>query len=221
MRPAAIRQIVGLGWPAAMLQIAWNGGTIVLYNILGRLGEDSIVALAAIANGLRIEGAIFLPAFALNMSASVLIGQNLGAGDPERAERVGWRIAGAGALILSAMAVVVFIWAEFFAGLVAKDPAVLAETARYLRLNMLGQPFIALSLSLSGGLQGAGDTRGPMWAIVIAMWLIRLPLAYGLALHFGFGAVGVWWSMVISMACQGLLMARRFSSGRWKELQLE
>jgi len=220
-RPATIRQITGLGWPSAMLQIAWNAGTVVLYNILGRLGDYSITALAAIANGLRIEAVIFLPAFALNMSASVLIGQNLGAGEPERAERVGWRIAAAGALVLSAMAVVVFVWAEAFAGLVARDPAVLTETARYLRLNMLAQPFIALSLSLSGGLQGAGDTRGPMWAIVVAMWLIRLPLAYGLAIHLGFGAVGVWWSMVISMACQGLLMARRFALGHWKELQLK
>ena len=79
-----------------MLQIAWNAGTIVLYNILGRLGEASITALAAIANGLRIEAMIFLPAFALNMSASVLIGQNLGAGNPDRAERMGWRIAAAG-----------------------------------------------------------------------------------------------------------------------------
>jgi MATE family multidrug resistance protein len=204
-----------------MLQIAWNFGTIVLYNILGRLGEASITALAAIANGLRIEAMIFLPAFALNMSASVLIGQNLGAGNPDRAERVGWRIAAAGIVLLSAMAVVVFIRAEDFAALVARDSAVLAETARYLRYNMMGQPFIALSLSLGGGLQGAGDTRGTMWVIIIAVWLIRLPLAWMLALPLGFGAAGVWAAMVASMICQGLLMARRFHGGRWKELKLE
>ena len=112
--PETIRQIVRLGWPAAMLQIAWNAGTIVLYNILGRLGEASITALAAIANGLRIEAMIFLPAFALNMAASVLIGQNLGAGNPDRAERMGWRIAAVGIVILSLMAVVVFIRADAF-----------------------------------------------------------------------------------------------------------
>ncbi|MHB8772330.1 MAG: MATE family efflux transporter [Syntrophales bacterium] len=221
LRQEAIRQIVRLGWPAAMLQIAWNAGTIVLYNILGRLGETSITALAAIANGIRIEAMIYLPAFALNMSASVLIGQNLGAGNPDRAERMGWRIAGVGIVILSALAVVVFIRAEAFAALVAKDPAVLAETARYLRFNMLTEPFIALSLSLAGGLQGAGDTRGTMWVIVIAMWLIRLPLAWLLALTLGFGAAGVWAAMVASMVCQGLLMARRFHRGQWKELTIE
>jgi putative MATE family efflux protein len=219
--PETIRLIFRLGWPAAALQIAWNAGTIILYNILGRLGDASITALAAIANGLRIEAMIFLPAFALNMSASVLIGQNLGAGNPDRAERMGWRIAEAGIVIMSLMAVVVFIRAEEFAALVAKDPAVLEETARYLKFNMLGQPFIALSLSLGGGLQGAGDTRGTMWVIIIAMWLIRLPLAWVLALPMGFGATGVWASMVASMACQGLLMARRFHGGHWKEMKLE
>jgi putative MATE family efflux protein len=219
--PGTVRQISRLGWPAAALQIAWNAGTIVLYNILGRLGEASITALAAIANGLRIEAMIFLPAFALNMTASVLIGQNLGAGNPDRAERTGWRLAAAGIAILSLMAVVVFVLAEDFAALVAKDPAVLEETTRYLRYNMLSQPFIALSLSLSGGLQGAGDTRGTMWVIIIAMWLIRLPLAWTLALNLGLGATGVWAAMVVSMVCQGLLMARRFHGGRWKELKLE
>jgi MATE family multidrug resistance protein len=216
-----MKTLLDISWPAAMLQIAWNSGTIILYNLLGRLGEESITAMAAISNGLRIEALIFLPAFALNMSASVLIGQNLGAGNPERAERGVWRIAAAGVVTLSALAFVVFLQAETFAALVAKDPAVLAETARYLRINMIAQPFIALSLSVSGGLHGAGDTKGTMWVIIIAMWLIRLPLTYALAFPVGWGATGVWWAMVISMVCQSVLMAGRFHAGKWKHLKLE
>jgi MATE family multidrug resistance protein len=216
-----MKKIIDISWPAAMLQIAWNAGTIILFNFLGRLGEASITAMAAISNGLRIEALIFLPAFALNMSAAVLTGQNLGAGNPDRAERVVWRISAAGVAILSALAIAVFLQAEAFAALVAKDPAVLAETASYLRINMIAQPFIALNLSISGGLQGAGDTRGTMWVIIIAMWLIRLPIAYGLAFPLGFGATGVWWAMVISMVIQSVFMAGRFHSGKWKYLKLE
>jgi len=215
-----IRQIIRLGWPAGLLQAAWNAGSIVLYNILGRLGEASITALAAIANGMRIEAAVFLPAFALHMTASVLIGQNLGAGNPDRAEKVGWRIASAGAALLSVLAVIVFIRAEFFASILARDPAVLEETTRYLRINMIAQPFIGLSLSLSGALQGAGDTRGPMWVIIVAMWVIRLPLAYLLSLVLGHGAAGVWIAMVASMIVQSLLMAGRFRGGKWKEIKI-
>ncbi len=218
--PATIRRIFDLGWPAAMLQIAWNAGSIVVYNILGRLGEASITALAAVANGLRIEAIIFLPAFALNMSASVLIGQNLGAGNPGRAESLGWRIAGIGVAVISVMALVVFIWAGFFASILAKDAAVLAETTRYLRINMISEPFLAMSLSLSGGLQGAGDTRGTMWVIIIAMWIIRLPLAYFLALVLGYGATGVWAAMATSVVIQSMLMARRFHGGKWKQVKI-
>lgn len=219
--PHAIQQIIHFGWPAAMLQIAWNAGTIIVYNILGRLGDASITAMAAIANGLRIEALIFLPAFALNMSASVLIGQNLGAGNPERAEQVGWRIAAAGAFVLGILALIVYFRAGAFAAIVAKDAGVLAETARYLRINMIAQPFLAVSLSLGGGLQGAGDTRGTMWVIIIAIWLIRLPLAFSLALLLGLGAQGVWWAMVVSMICQSFLMANRFRAGKWKRLKVE
>ncbi len=218
---SSIKTIANLGWPAALLQIAWNAGSIVLYNILGRLGDVRIVALASLTNGLRIEAIIFLPAFAFNMAASVLVGQNLGAKNHERAEAVGWKIARAGILFISVISICIFIWAEYFASLLAKEPAILAETARYLRIMMFSEPFMALSLILGGGLQGAGDTRGNMWVIVISMWLIRLPLAALLALILGYGAVGVWVAMITSMTVQGILMARRFHRGRWKELQVE
>ncbi len=216
-----IKIIFNIGWPAAFLQIAWNMASIILFNILGRLKESSITALASIANGLRIEAIIFLPAFALNMAASVIVGQNLGAGDPQRAEKMGWKVAGAGIGITSIMALVIFIWAEGFASILTGEPSVLAETTRYIRFNMLSEPFLALSTVMGGGLQGAGDTKGTMWVIIISMWLIRLPLASFLALFMGFGAPGVWSAMVISMICQGIMMAWWFHRGKWKRLKLQ
>jgi len=218
---STFKKIASLGWPAALLQIAWNAGSIVLYNILGRLKDESIMALASITNGLRIEAIIFLPAFALNMAASVLVGQNLGAGNANRAAKVGWEIASIGVVLLSLIAIVIFIWAEYFASFLAKEAAVLEETTRYLRINMVSEPFMALALILGGGLQGAGDTKGTMWVIIISMWFIRLPLAFFLALILDYGAIGVWVAMVTSMVFQGLLMARHFHRGRWKELEVE
>jgi putative MATE family efflux protein len=216
-----IIQIIKLGWPAGLLQVAWNAGSIILYHILSRLGSESITALASITNGLRIEAIIFMPAFAMNMTASVLVGQNLGAGKPQRAARLGWKIAFAAMITLSLLSCAIFIGAEFFASLLARDPEVLKETARYLRVNMLSEPFMALSLVLGGALQGAGDTKGNMWVITFCMWVIRLPLAFVLAIPLGFGALGVWMAMVVSMMFQGLLMAVRFYRGRWKMLKIE
>jgi Na+-driven multidrug efflux pump len=122
--------------------------------------------------------------------------------------------------ILTLISAIVFIFADFFASFLARDPAVLAETARYLRVNMFSEPFMALSLVLGGALQGAGDTRGNMWIIVFCMWIIRLPLAYVMAIVFGMGALGVWLAMVTSMIVQGLLMALRFQQGKWKSLEI-
>jgi len=215
-----IRRVFAISWPSALLQIAWNAGSIVLYNILSRLGDASITALAAITNGFRIEGVIFLPAFALNMAASVLIGQNLGAGNPERAEKVGWKIGMTGVVLMSSMALVIFILAERIASAFSGNPAVIAETVRYLRFNMVSEPFMALSVVLGGGLQGAGDTKGTMWVVGTAMWAIRLPLAYVLALELGYGATGVWIAMIVSMYIQGILMVRRFRGGKWKEIKV-
>jgi multidrug resistance protein, MATE family len=118
------------------------------------------------------------------------------------------------------MAIIVFIFAEHIASAFTADAAVLAETVRYLRFNMLSEPFMALSVVLGGGLQGAGDTRGAMWVVVTAMWLIRLPLAYALAHSFGYGATGVWIAMVASMLIQGLMMAWRFHGGKWKTIKV-
>lgn len=215
-----VRKIFYLSWPAALLQVSWNTGNIVLYNILGRLQEGSITAMAALTSGLRIEALIYLPIFALNMAASVLTGQNLGAGFPGRAERIGWKISYSGVAFVTLMALPVFIWAAEVSSIVAKDSHVLDETARYLRIMMLSEPLMAVSLILGGCLQGAGDTKGTMIVIVSTLWIVRLPLAYLLAVTAGYGAVGVWIAMVISMHFQGIVMTIRFRKGRWKELKV-
>jgi putative MATE family efflux protein len=218
---STIKNIIHVGWPSALLQIAWGAGTIALYNILGRLGDASITALASLTNGLRIEAIIYLPAFALNMSASVLAGQNLGAKNYERAEKLGWKIAMTGVILMSTMALILFIFARNVSSILTQNPAVLEETARYLRINMVAEPLMALSVILGGALQGAGDTKGTMWVIITAMWVIRLPLAYFLAIIMNYGALGVWVAMITSMTVQGMLMTWRFHSGKWKSLKIK
>ncbi|GAB4486110.1 MAG: MATE family efflux transporter [Thermodesulfovibrionales bacterium] len=216
-----IRAIARIGWPAGLLQIAWSAGTLVLYAVLARLGEtEGIAAAAAFTNGLRIEAVIYLPAFALNMAASVIVGQNLGAGRQGRAEQLGWRITLAGTVFVGVMAVATFLAADRLAAGLSADSEVIAGTARYLRYNMISEPFMAMSAILGGALQGAGDTRGTMAVIITSMWLVRLPLAFLLAIAGGLGATGVWAAMVASMCLQGMLMAWRFRRGRWKHLQV-
>ena len=215
-----VHRLVNISWPMALVMIAWNAGTVVLYNILARLREGHIEAMAAYATGLRIEAILFMPAFALNMAASVLVGQNLGAQRPDRAVRVGWQIAITSATLLAGMAVPLFIFAPQAASLLTGDPMVLRETVTYLHYNLLATPLMAFSLSFGGGLQGAGDTRGVMLVIIFAMWLVRMPLAYILGIELDWGPRGVWTAMITSMAIQGTLMCLRFHLGKWKTLKV-
>jgi Na+-driven multidrug efflux pump len=176
--------------------------------------------MAALTNGLRIEALIYLPVFELNMAASVLAGQNLGAGDPERTESIGWRISLSGAALVSLMALPIFIWAGEISSPFSREQHLLSETVRHLRITMLSEPFMAISVILAGSLTGAGDTKGAMFAIVSTHWIIRLPLAYLLLIVFGYGPIGVWIAMAMSILFQGVFMTYRFRGGRWKEISL-
>jgi Na+-driven multidrug efflux pump len=93
-----------------------------------------------------------------------------------------------GVVLMSGMAIIIFLSAKSLASVLTTNASVLEETTRYLRINMLSEPFMALSVILAGGLQGAGDTKGTMWVIILAMWLIRLPLAIFLAIVMDYGA---------------------------------
>ena len=179
------------------------------------MGAGSIPALAAFSNGLRLEAIIYLPAFALHMAASVMVGQNLGAGLVDRAARLAWQMAGIGAVVLGILAAVVYFLSETLAGFLTTDPLVFQETVRYLKINMFAEPLMAVSLALSGSLMGAGDTRGPLYVISAAMGLVRLPLAWLLAFPLALGPTGIWLAMTLSMFAQGILMAWRFKSGKW------
>jgi len=210
------RRFWQFGWPIGVLQIGWQFGSLALYTILGNLPELAVAATAAFTNGLRIEGILYLPVFALNMVTAVLVAQAMGAGNSGLAERTGWRVAGVAALVLSFLAVPVFIYSRELAALLSPDASVRHLTHLYLRFNMLSQPFMAASICIGGALDGAGSAKNTMKAVLAALWAFRIPLAALLALVAPFGANGVWTAMVLSMVLQFILLAGYFKKGGWK-----
>lgn len=214
------KKILKIGWPIGLLQMGWSLGSLFLYGILGRLPAGAVEATAALTNGLRIEAILYLPVYALNMIIAVLVAQAMGAGAPEQAEHLGWRVALVATAILAVVAVPVFIFSREIAGLITPDPTVREMTHLYLRFNMLSQPFMALGVCLGGALEGAGDTSGVMKLVLGALWLFRLPLAAGLALATSLGASGVWLAMVLSIILQCALMIRRYRRGNWKGINV-
>jgi putative MATE family efflux protein len=209
------KNLLRLGLPAALQQAAWNAGTLVVYFLVGRIGHGEITALAAMTAGLRIEAIIFLPIFAFNMAAAVLTGNRLGARD-EAGARSGAKAAALLCLLcVAGPAAAIFVFAPQTSMLLTNDPAVLDEMTRYLRINMSAVPFMAIGISLSGALQGAGDTFNTMKIIFSGMWLIRLPLIVFAIFVLDAGPSGVWWSMTLSIVAMCAIFMRRFQGDRW------
>lgn len=212
---ALVKKIAVIGWPIGAVQIFWQAGSIVLFLIISELPENRVEILAALTAGLRIESAIYLPAFAFNMANAVIVGNLLGEKKSEEAYRSGLVTALIGVLVVGFMALVVVINAWWIAAFLSKSPIVVGESVRYIYIAMISEPFMAWGIILGGGLSGAGDTKSVMVRVSLSIWFVRLPLAYLFVVVLGYGAASVWWCMNVSQFVQCFLLYRRYAKKHW------
>ncbi|OPY83398.1 MAG: MATE family multidrug exporter [Syntrophorhabdus sp. PtaU1.Bin153] len=216
---AIAKSVVSIGWPSGLTQALWQAQTMALFLILGSLPGKGIEILAALSAGLRIESAIFLPAFAFNMANAVIVGNLLGATRKNEAFRGGVVTAFLGVPIVAFLTLVVIFNARFIAPFLSHNDIVVAETVRYLYIAMLSEPFMAWAVILGGGLMGAGDTRSVMVSIGVSLWFVRVPLCYAFVGIFGFGVTSVWWTMNLSQFVMACLITMRYFDKKWLTLE--
>ncbi len=210
-------RLLRIGIPACIQDLSWVGGNFLLLIILAHT-HDPTSAQAAWGVGLRVEEMIGgMPIYALSMAVGTIVGQNLGAKQPERAVRAGWQVAGLGAGFNFLVAIGLFTFAREIASVMSSDPKVIGYTSDYFRWVGLCQPFVALWLILFGAMQGAGYTRWPMIASTLILTLFRLPLAWFLSVTLNWGPSGTWAGVSISVFIVGLLAIWRFNTGVWKD----
>jgi len=209
------RHIIAIGWPAGMMQALWQLGAVVLLVILGGLPENNIEVMAAFTNGMRVEAAIVMPAFAFNMAAAVIVGNFLGKRENAQAFRSGLVTAGLGVGIVAVMSLVVILNAPFISGFLSRDPVVSRECVRYIYISFFAEPVMAWGIILGGALSGAGDTKGVMFISAASVWLARIPLCYLLGIYLGWGAAAVWWMLNFSIVVQAVFMTRRYFQKKW------
>jgi putative MATE family efflux protein len=178
--------------------------------------------VAAYSVGIQSEAFSFMPALALAIVATTLVGQAQGAGDSAEAERRGWVTGIIGVVAMSLVGLVFFIFAPQIIAVfnTAGDRLVTEAGVAYLRINALAEPFLALAIVMRGALDGAGDTRPPLYYTIFSQWLIRLPLSYALVMLTGVGISGAWYAMAFSTGIQGVLTANRFRSNKWKLIKV-
>lgn len=217
---AAAKQIFSIGWPMGLMQVIWQMAAMALYVILARLPKDNIETIAAFTNGLRIEAVIFLPVFAFNMANAVVVGNLLGEKNKEDAFLIGRLTALTGVAVTLVMVSLVMFNAPAISVLLSADETVVRECSRYIRIALFFEPVMAWAVILAGALNGAGDTKGVLVIVGLCVWLVRVPCAYVLALICGWGAVGVWWAMNLSLAVQAVFISRRYFRRRWLDCSL-
>jgi putative MATE family efflux protein len=219
--PRCLKNLIKLGVPTAVQQTSWNLGSLIVYFLVGSLQKGEIVALAAMTGGVRIEAVVFLPIFALSMAASVLTGNRLGAGDVEGAKSGAKVTAGLCLAVITVPALFIFSTAPWISSFLTKDLAVIEEMTRYLRIQMVAMPFMAIGVSLSGAMQGAGDTFGTMKLILVGMWMVRIPSILIIIFVLELPPVAIWWAMTFSVIIMCALLAARFRSEVWTEASKE
>jgi putative MATE family efflux protein len=190
-----------------------TGSWLGLVYILTPFGAG---ALAGYTIAVRIVVVAILPAWGLCNAAATLVGQNLGAQKPERAERSVWLAGFYNMAFLGLVMVVFVLFAEPLIGVFTPDPAVRALGASCLRIFSYGYMVYAWGMVMVQAFNGAGDTTTPTWINLVCYWMFQIPLAFVLARTLGFGAEGVFWAVPIAevlIAAAGIVFFRR---GTWK-----
>jgi putative MATE family efflux protein len=209
-RWATWKSIVRIGLPTAVTGTVFALIYVLVTRTATRFGTP---ALAALGIGHRVESWLFMIGVGFGAATAAIVGQNLGAGRPDRAARAGWLSVGFCSLFGLAACGLELTMPERFAAIFSHDPAVIAEAAKYLRIAAVSQLGICAEIVLEGALGGAGHTVAPMLTST-SITASRIPLAAWAATRFG--SAGLWWTISLTALGRAVAMMGIWRAGRWK-----
>lgn len=187
---------------------------VFLMQIVSGFGS---AAVAGYTIGVRIVMFSILPAWGLSNAVATLVGQNLGAGQPDRAEASVWYIVKYNAIYMGFASLMILLFTRSIVGLFTDEPAVVEYAVQCLTIFAFAFVAWGAGMALSQAFNGAGDTMTPTWINVFCFWVVQMPLAYFLALGLDLGPVGVFWAVFASDILTGIVGFLVFRRGKWKE----
>lgn len=214
---AASREILKLSWGTIGQFLIATTSWVILMWMIGRFAEQVV---AGYTIGIRILMFALLPAWGLSNAAATLVGQNLGANQPDRAERSVWLTGYYDMVFLAVVTLVMQLLPTPIIALFTGDPAVQPHAVATLRILATGYIFYGWGMVAMNAFNGAGDTRTPTWITFWCFWVIELTVAPLLAFGLEFGPNGILWAIPIGESTYAILAMLLFRRGTWKTVKV-
>ncbi|MBT8377983.1 MAG: MATE family efflux transporter [Ignavibacteria bacterium] len=212
-----VKKLIKLSAEVTAQFIIGSASWIFLMRIISTFGSN---ALAGYTVTLRVLIFTILPAWGFSNAAATMVGQNLGAKQPDRAEKAVRQTGLFNLIFMGAVMIIYLIFSREIADFFTDDIEVISSAAECLFILSLGYLFYAYGMVLVQAFNGAGDTRTPTYMHFFIFWLIQIPLAYLLAIKFGFNSSGVYWAIVITESIFTIVGYFLFKRGRWKTIKI-
>lgn len=190
---------------------------VVLMLIMATFGSE---VLAGYTIAIRIMMFTLMPAWGMSNAAATLVGQNLGAKQPERAEASVWKTGKYCAIFMGTVSVIYIVFAPTFLGWFSSEPDVVKYGALCLQIMAIGYIAYAYGMVVINSFNGSGDTKTPTWINFFCFWLFQLPFAYLMALVLDFGPIGVFWAITLAEVMIAIIGIWYFRKGKWKTIQV-
>lgn len=190
---------------------------VILMYMMAKFGTD---VLAGYTIAIRVMMFTLMPSWGMSNAAATLVGQNLGAGKPDRAEKSVWTTGGYNAYFMGAVSVFYLLFAKTIIGLLVENPVVIDNGALCLQVIAAGYLFYAYGMVLTQAFNGSGDTQTPTRINLVSFWCFQLPVAYLLAFALDFGPLGVFIAITTSEVLLAIISWVLFKKGKWKTFQV-
>jgi putative MATE family efflux protein len=208
-----IKTFIKLSYAGISQMLIATSSWIALVRIISTFGS---VSIAGYTVGIRIMIFAMLPALGISNAAATLVGQNLGAGNLEKAEKSAWVAGIVNALFMGVTGLMILLFSEAIIGFLTSDPEVILKGAECMRIMSVGFAAYGFGMVIVHSLNGSGDTFSPMLINLFCFWVLEIPLAYVLAIVLGFEEKGVYYAIVIAETLMTLLAIFIFRKGKWK-----
>ncbi|MEX0941815.1 MAG: MATE family efflux transporter [Pseudomonadales bacterium] len=209
-----VRQLVHIGYPAGVEQFVFQAGFVAFLWLVAYYGT---AAFAAYGIGVQILSLSFVVGFGFSIAGATLVGQHLGARDPEGAARQGWRATALAIGSMTLLSILIVAFAEWIARFLINDDEVVRLTVIFIYIMAIAQPLMAIEFTLGGCLRGAGDTRFPLITTMAGLIGVRV----GLAALFAWLGLSVGWiygALIGDYLIKAAMLVWRFKSDKWKQI---